>query len=206
MKKKKSSRRRKKGAPSPKSTTIFSASPFDPMEEQLADEVLFRRLVLIMALERPRPTSDNDPAKVLPLVIGEGFYWKDYPHIENVLYDHMEEYYEWSIKERQSKCQQSFNNKLMDEVRYVARKNGNEFDALVFDDKRLRDRIRCFYKTHIQNAKKRLNTMKKNLDRNGPLIQTLLDKAHNPSQSNSPCLVPTVSLEDENEPSFMCDM
>ena len=73
----------------------------------------------------------------------------------------MAEYYELSVTKCQSAQQQSFNNTLVQLVRAESNRQQWLFDP-VFTDKSLRDRIRCYYKTHIQNAKKRLRTMVKN--------------------------------------------
>lgn len=50
---------------------------------------------------------------------------------------------------------------MVDVVKDVAEQQQWAF-ASSFNDKSLRDRIRCYYKTHIQNAKKRLRTMVRN--------------------------------------------
>lgn len=91
----------------------------------------------------------------------------------------------------QSKQQQQFNNRLVSKVYHTAIAYGYTFDPIAFTGgstplterkkskqkdpnhdyeplppgfnyKKLRDRIRCYYKTHVQNSKKRLTTMLKN--------------------------------------------
>lgn len=156
----KSSKSSKKGGTKrsavPRKPSFSAGNSNDPLELRLEDETLHKKLILTMALQRPRQPKDPHPTKVPSRIIAEGFYWKEYPILEDVLYEHMEEYYEWSTRERQSKHQQAFNNALVEKVRNVGYAQGNQFDPVHFTDKRLRDRIRCFYKTHLQNAKKRL--------------------------------------------------
>ncbi|KAL3921251.1 MAG: hypothetical protein SGILL_002846 [Bacillariaceae sp.] len=118
-------------------------------ERAITDPMLAKRLLLSMALVRENPRSSPD---VLP---GAGHV------IEEVLKKHMAEYYELSTTKCQSAQQQSFNNDMVLVIKEVAATNKWKF-ADCFVDKALRDRIRCYYKTHIQNAKKRLRTMVRN--------------------------------------------
>mmetsp|Transcript_2986 Transcript_2986/g.7084 ORF Transcript_2986/g.7084 Transcript_2986/m.7084 type:complete len:690 (+) Transcript_2986:759-2828(+) len=157
-----------------------------------SDPSLYRAILLRMALERE---SKDSPKKPLMLacaekqtagkkssVIYEGFFWKDYPPLENILRRFMEEYYEMSENRPQSKKQQQFNNRLVSIVHHTATTHGWTFDPDAyggseknihspeslpgscgdFNYKKLRDRIRCYYKTHVQNSKKRLITLLKN--------------------------------------------
>jgi hypothetical protein len=98
----------------------------------------------------------------LPL-LGPGFFWRDYPPLEEVLHRNMADYFDVSAGQRQSKLQQSFTRHLLNKVREVADVNGWTFSGAL-GEKVLRDRIRCFYKTHLQNAKKRLVTLQKHPD------------------------------------------
>jgi hypothetical protein len=99
--------------------------------------------------------SNNEYADIAPshIVITDGFYWRHYPACERVLYHHMSAYYAVARTKKQSRLQQDFNNSLVQ----IIRTHG----FFEMSDKQLRDRVRCFYKTHLQNAKKRLATLLK---------------------------------------------
>jgi len=134
--------------------------------DTLKDKNIYKKLLLAMALYRekkPRHRNGN-PNHKIPLTcmnIPEGFEWNKYPPLEEILRANMCEYYDLSSNSPQSIIQRNFNNRLVALIRKTATENGWVFDPNSFSDKKLRDRIRCFFKTHIQNAKKRLRTMLK---------------------------------------------
>jgi hypothetical protein len=155
-------------------------NPFD----ELADDLDLERLVILqMAMQRNQhgnqfhplgttsiteskfdiESNQLQPKREVSRIITEGFFWREYPGCEQVLYNHMHKYYEISAIQKNYKVQQFFNNVLVEEVRKAALDGGFAIDP-DFCDKKLRDRIRCFYKTHLQNAKKRLATLQKHSD------------------------------------------
>jgi len=125
-----------------------------------SNNVANKRLLLHMALSQKESNVHFENPGTC--IISESFNWGDFPALENILRAHMREYYDLSTNKRQSKAQQNFNNKLVDLVRTEASNRGWVLDSETFDSKKIRDRIRCFFKTRIQNAKKRLNTMLRN--------------------------------------------
>mmetsp|Transcript_129119 Transcript_129119/g.373716 ORF Transcript_129119/g.373716 Transcript_129119/m.373716 type:complete len:524 (-) Transcript_129119:102-1673(-) len=130
-------------------------------EQTITDPEMAKKLLLSMALVRENPRSVPSELPQRGATVPEGFFWAHYPPLEAVLKEHMAEYYDLSTTKCQSAQQQAFNNDLVVLVREVATNQGWVFHPS-FTDKGLRDRIRCYYKTHIQNAKKRLRTMVRN--------------------------------------------
>ena len=125
----------------------------------LKSPIVTKKLLLVMALKRENPRQGPETYPSKGSVIEEGFFWASYPPLESSLRDYMEEYYDLSMNKCQSKDQQAFNNKLVDVIRKMAQEYGWTINL---QDRELRDRIRCFFKTHIQNAKKRMKTMVRN--------------------------------------------
>jgi len=123
---------------------------------------LRKRLLLLMTLIRTNPRSPPSCYPSHGTVLSDGFHWAAYPPLDNLLRENMRTYYELSTEHSQTKVQVEFNNMMVQLIRKEATKHGWKFDHKVFDDKKIRDRIRCFYKAHMQNAKKRLKTMLKN--------------------------------------------
>jgi len=145
------------------SECIIQAQQASQLAEQaLARPRLCKRLLLSMALVRTNPRTPPSCYPSHGTVLADRFHWAAYPPLDSILRKNMKRYYELSTDKCQSRDQQEFNNRLVHLIRKEATKYGWEFDEKVFDDKKIRDRIRCFYKTHIQNAKKRLKTMLKN--------------------------------------------
>ncbi|KAL3938587.1 MAG: hypothetical protein SGBAC_006528 [Bacillariaceae sp.] len=73
-----------------------------------------------------------------------------------VLQEHMEEYYNLSTKHTQLPRQLDFNGRLEELVQEAVKRHGWTFHHSCFSDRYLRTRIRCYYKSHIQNSKKRI--------------------------------------------------
>lgn len=116
-----------------------------------------------IADEPPAPTSSKkgrtiqaSPPEGIPIkLIGrKKFSWKCYPELEDFLIANREEYLRHSAL-NYTVQQKQYNNRLTDQLLELATRHGYLFDTQEFSFVTVRDRIRCYYKSYVQSAKKR---------------------------------------------------
>ncbi|KAL3786681.1 hypothetical protein HJC23_002770 [Cyclotella cryptica] len=133
-------------------------------DRALRNPTTSKELLLSMAIGRA-PNGRGPPVATYQppgAVLSKAFLWSMYPSLEAILRENMEEYYEMSTTRCMTKAQLDFNNKLVNLIKDEASSRGWVWGEGYGDDKQIRNRIRCYYKSHIQNAKKRLMTMLRN--------------------------------------------
>lgn len=82
------------------------------------------------------------------------FSWKHYPELERFLIANRDAYLEHSSKNYTAE-QKQYNNWLTERLLQVAEQHNYIFDPEEFNFVAIRDRIRCYYKSYVQTARKR---------------------------------------------------
>jgi hypothetical protein len=82
------------------------------------------------------------------------FSWKNLPELEQFLIANREEYLRHSAL-NYTVQQKQYNNALTERLLDLATEHGYVFDERDFNFVTVRDRIRCYYKSFVQSAKKR---------------------------------------------------
>ena len=97
-------------------------------------------------------------------VLRKKFSWKHYPELERFLISNRDEYLKHSSMNYTAE-QKQYNNWLTERLLEVAAEHHYAFDPEDFNFVAIRDRIRCYYKSYVQTARKRgLNLPTKNDD------------------------------------------
>lgn len=87
-------------------------------------------------------------------ILRKKFSWKNYPELEAFLIANREEYLRHSAL-NYTVQQKQYNNTLTERLLELAADNGYVFDEEAFSFVTVRDRIRCYFKSYVQSAKKR---------------------------------------------------
>jgi hypothetical protein len=92
--------------------------------------------------------------KSLKKILRKKFSWKNYPELEAFLVANREEYLRHSALNYTIQ-QKQYNNRLTERMLELAADHGYIFDESEFSFVTVRDRIRCYFKSYVQSAKKR---------------------------------------------------
>ncbi|CAB9501474.1 expressed unknown protein [Seminavis robusta] len=92
--------------------------------------------------------------KTLKTILRKKFSWKNYPELEAFLITNREEYLRHSAL-NYTVQQKQYNNRLTERLLELAAEHGYVFDDVEFSFVTVRDRIRCYFKSYVQSAKKR---------------------------------------------------
>jgi hypothetical protein len=142
--------------PTKKNSSLKVTSVADLMGQMLEHcPTATKELYVHMVNTHAQPANRPIPA---PGVLDLSFQWNYFPPLEHIVLKNMARYYELSSRKNHFREQFAFNNMLCQQVNQVAKQYGWELPSDV-TTRQVRDRIRCFYKTLIQNAKKRLSTL-----------------------------------------------
>lgn len=87
-------------------------------------------------------------------ILRKKFSWKHYPELERFLIANRDEYLKHSSMNYTAE-QKQYNNWLTEQLLHVANEHHYVFDPAEFNFVAIRDRIRCYYKSYVQTARKR---------------------------------------------------
>jgi len=87
-------------------------------------------------------------------ILRKKFSWKHYPELEKFLVANRSEYLRHSAMNYTAE-QKQYNNWLTERLLEVAARYHYVFDPEEFNFVAVRDRIRCYYKSYVQTARKR---------------------------------------------------
>jgi len=103
----------------------------------------------------PKNTGSlSDNKKTVKKILRKKFSWKNYPELEAFLIANREEYLRHSAL-NYTVQQKQYNNRLTEKLLSLAADQGYVFDEADFSFVTVRDRIRCYFKSYVQSAKKR---------------------------------------------------
>jgi hypothetical protein len=97
-------------------------------------------------------------AKHIRNILKKKFSWKSFPELEKYLIDHRVQYLQYSNQLNYTAEQKRYNNWLTQGLLDLAAEEGYIFEDFTFAA--VRDRIRCYYKSYVQAAKKKKQNIK----------------------------------------------
>mmetsp|Transcript_58873 Transcript_58873/g.157371 ORF Transcript_58873/g.157371 Transcript_58873/m.157371 type:complete len:314 (+) Transcript_58873:162-1103(+) len=92
-------------------------------------------------------------------VLRRKFSWKNFPELETYLIDNRQQYLQYSSQLNYTSEQKRYNNRLTQGLLDLAAEEGYVFEDFTFAA--IRDRIRCYYKSCVQAAKKKKRKRRK---------------------------------------------